>query len=259
MAGESAVALLMPQSQRRYEAVVDGILKLVEMRGLQPGQVLPTERELAETFGVSRNVLRQAFGVLEERGLLRTVRGSGRYLRGVDAGEETSRSPRAAVEMASIVDLLEARVLVEVQVASLACERRTVQQAEALQLLASQLSSWEDNLAFHAAIAQATQNFALERLVRQQAELAGALHQREHYNDPAELERMRGDHLDIADAIVARDRERAGRLIQDHLDRTRQIVLGRAHHGRVPAEIPAIRAGSSATTGHQDGNRPGDR
>src|SRR4051794_34990140 len=69
------------QSRRRYERVVEQILELVESEGLDQGQALPTERELAERFGVSRNVLRQAFGVLEERGLLRSIRGSGRYLR----------------------------------------------------------------------------------------------------------------------------------------------------------------------------------
>ncbi|WP_165913170.1 FCD domain-containing protein [Tamaricihabitans halophyticus] len=216
-------ALHVPQTQRRYEAVVDGILKLVEARGLKPGQPLPTERELADVFGVSRNVLRQAFGILEERGLLQTVRGSGRYLReGVD---DTMRSPRASVELASIVDLLEARALVEVQVAGLACERRTAGQAESLRLLASRLTSWEDNLAFHCAIAEATQNFVLERLVRQQAELAGQLHQREHYDDPAELERMRSEHLAIAAAIAARDVDRAQRLAREHLRRTRHLIL----------------------------------
>jgi DNA-binding FadR family transcriptional regulator len=206
--------------------VVDGLLELVESRRLQPGQALPTERELAGIFGVSRNVLRQAFGVLEERGLLRTVRGSGRYLRAA-AGSEVDRvlGARASVEVASIADVLEARTLLEVQVAGLACERRTAEQLQELATLAGRLTSWEDNLAFHCAVAAATQNFILERLVRQQAELAGDLHQREHYADPEDLYRMRLEHQDIAAAIAARDSAMAQELVGEHLRRTRRALF----------------------------------
>lgn len=225
MSGDQRSALLVPHARRRYEAVVDRILELVESRGIKPNEALPTERELAEVFGVSRNVLRQAFGVLEERGLLRSVRGSGRYLREGAGRNGGALGARASVELASIADLLEARALLEVQVAVLACERRTAAQAESLQVLAGRLSSWEDNLAFHCAVAAATQNFVLERLVRQQAELAGELHQREYYSDPADLERMRSEHQAIARAIAARDSEAAQALQRHHLSRTRHLIL----------------------------------
>ncbi|WP_158607952.1 FadR/GntR family transcriptional regulator [Nocardia panacis] len=217
--------LLVPHAPRRYEAVVDGLLELVEARGIRPGQALPTERELAELFGVSRNVLRQAFGVLEERGLLRTVQGSGRYLRETTEPRNDGLGARAAVEVASIADVLEARTLIEVRVAALACDRRTAEQAQTLAVLAGRLTSWEDNLAFHCAVAAATQNFVLERLVRQQAELAGELHQREHYRDPDELDLMRGEHQAIAAAIAARDGARAQELVQRHLEHARRVVF----------------------------------
>ena len=222
----AAGAGLTQHSRRRYETVVEQILQLVEGERLDQGQALPTERELAERFGVSRNVIRQAFGVLEERGLLRSVRGSGRYLR--DIGAATALGPRAAAELASITDLLEARALIEVQVAELACQRRTLTQAEEILQLAGQLNDWEDNLAFHCAIAAATHNFVLERLVREQAELAGELHQREHYADPEELRRMRAEHVAIAHAIMGRDVDQAGALQREHLYRTRRIVLSHA-------------------------------
>jgi GntR family transcriptional regulator, transcriptional repressor for pyruvate dehydrogenase complex len=231
---EDRAVLRVPPSRRRYEAVVDGILELVETRGLQPGQALPTERELANLFAVSRNVLRQAFGVLEERGLLHTVRGSGRYLREASDASTTKLGARASVEVASIADVLEARALLEVQVAALACERRTAEQAQALAVLAGRLTSWEDNLAFHCAVASATHNFVLERLVRQQAELAGELHQREHYKDPHELERMRSEHRAIADAIAARDSTSAQELVHRHLHRTRRVVFASAQEDRKP-------------------------
>jgi DNA-binding FadR family transcriptional regulator len=203
---------------------VESILELTETRGLRPGEALPAERELAEIFGVSRNVVRQAFGVLEERGLIRTLRGSGRYLRENALPETGDLGSRTAVEIASIADILEARALIEVQVAGLACERRTAEQSATLAVLAGRLASWEDNLAFHCAIAAATQNFVLERLVKQQADLAGELHQRQHYQDGDELERMRAEHQAIAAAIAARDSATAQDLVRAHLARTRQVI-----------------------------------
>ncbi|MFE7277323.1 FadR/GntR family transcriptional regulator [Streptomyces sp. NPDC057623] len=227
MVAEEASGLLVPHARRRYEAVVDSVLELVEARGLRPGDALPTERELADLFGVSRNVLRQAFGVLEERGLLRTVRGSGRYLREAP-GDDGKLGARALVEVASIADVLEARTLLEVQVAALACERRTAEQAQTLAVLAGRLTSWEDNLAFHCAVAACTHNFVLERLVRQQAELADELHQRAHYKDPDELQHMRAEHQAIAEAIAARDSAAAQDLVRRHQHRTRRILFSPA-------------------------------
>lgn len=223
----------LPQAQRRYEAVVDGIMELVESRGLKPDHALPTERELADVFAVSRNVVRQAFGVLEERGLLRTVRGSGRYLR--SAPNPEGQGTRASVEVASIADILEARSLIEVEVAKLACDRRTNEEARALVKQAERLTSWDDNLEFHCAIASATHNFVLERLVKDQAILAGDLHQRDHYGDPQELEQMRQEHQDIAAAIAGRDADKATDLVRRHLQRTRHVIFDAAADARAGA------------------------
>lgn len=207
---------------RRYEGAVDSILELVEAEHFGPGDALPTERDLAERLGVSRTVIRQAFGVLEERGLLRSVRGSGRYLR--HAPPAGGDDVRVQMEIASIADLLEARALLEVQAVGLACERRTGEQATQLLQSAHRLVTWDDNLGFHTAIAAATQNFAIEALVRQQATLAGELHQRDRYTDAAELERMRSEHEALAEAIAAREAELARALMTEHLRRTGEAV-----------------------------------
>jgi GntR family transcriptional repressor for pyruvate dehydrogenase complex len=211
----STPPLVQPE-RRRYEAVVDSLLELVEARNLRPGDALPTERELSQLFGVSRNVLRQAFSVLEERGLLRTLRGSGRYLRNV-ANAHAGEGIRARVEVASIADLLEARTMLESEIAALACQRRTAEQAQSLAVLASRLTDWEDNVAFHCAVAACTHNFVLERMVRQQLELASELHQREHYKDPDQLDSMRIEHQAIATAVAARDSATATDLVRRHL------------------------------------------
>ena len=217
-------ALRVPPERRRYERVVDSLLELIEARGLGPGDAMPTERELADLFGVSRNVLREAFGILEERGLLRTLRGSGRYLRDVNSDKE-QQVGRARVEIASIADVLEARTLLEVQIVELACQRRTTDEAQNLAVLGRRLNAWEDNVAFHCAVAACTHNFMLERMVRQQVDLASELHQRDYYNDPDQLERMRLEHQAISAAITARDAAAAKELVRRHLNRTSALLI----------------------------------
>jgi GntR family transcriptional repressor for pyruvate dehydrogenase complex len=219
----TASALRVPPERRRYERVVDSLLELIEARELGPGDAMPTERELADSFGVSRNVLRQAFGILEERGLLRTLRGSGRYLRDAHP-EKEQQVGRAQVEIASIADVLEARTLLEVQIAELACQRRTTDEAQNLAVLSRRLHTWEDNVAFHCAVAACTHNFMLERMVRQQVDLASELHQRDYYNDPDQLELMQLEHQAISAAITARDSAAAKELVRRHLNRTSTLL-----------------------------------
>src|SRR5947208_3036285 len=68
-------------AERRYEAVVRQILALISHGEIAPGSRLPAERDLAERLGVSRNVLREAFRVLEARGIVRSRAGGGRFVR----------------------------------------------------------------------------------------------------------------------------------------------------------------------------------
>lgn len=213
----------IPSERRRYEAVVDSLLELIESRGLKPGDAMPTERDLADGYGVSRSVLRQAFGVLEDRGLITTRRGSGRYLREA-AGGQQGDGARSRMEIASIADVLEARILLESRIAALACDRRTSDEARRLDDAADELNGWADNVRFHAMLASCTHNFMLEKMVRDQMEFSHELHQREHYKDPDQIERMRNEHRAIAAAVIARDAETAERLVGDHLKGTSRLL-----------------------------------
>ena len=74
---------LRSQSARTllYEEVVEELYRLIDEKHIQPGGKLPPERELIEQLKVSRNVLREAFHVLETRGVIVSHQGKGRFLR----------------------------------------------------------------------------------------------------------------------------------------------------------------------------------
>ena len=66
-----------------YQEVVNALYNIIDEQQIQPGAQLPSERELIERLGVSRNVLREAFHVLEQRGIILSKQGRGRFLRSV--------------------------------------------------------------------------------------------------------------------------------------------------------------------------------
>lgn len=71
-----------------YQEVVNALYKIIDEQQIQPGAQLPSERELIERLGVSRNVLREAFHVLEQRGIILSKQGRGRFLRSVPKVQE---------------------------------------------------------------------------------------------------------------------------------------------------------------------------
>lgn len=221
---------------RLVDQVLDSLLNLIQDRGLEPGSALPRERELAIELGVSRSLVRQAFRILEDRGIVDSRQGSGRYLREADPGE--SGLPDA-LEVASIVDILETRLILERNAVTLACERRTAAEARQIQDRAGVLNAWQDNTAFHVAMADATHNFMLERLVRQQIDLSDQLRQRDRYDDPDVVELMRSEHIAIAEAIMNRDPETAGTLVAAHLQQTSKVVLA-SHRPPAPGKPESL-------------------
>lgn len=212
--------------RRLHETVVDAVLAYVARENLQPGHALPTERELAREMKISRNVLRQGFSVLEERGLIVTRQGAGRFLRDVPLDPMIAPPSKARLEVASIADVLEARIMIEGEVVALACQRRTRAEAAELNRMAHQLGEWSQNVEFHTAVAAATHNFMLERLVREQAQVLGDLRQRDYYRSPESQQVALDEHIVIAAAITSRDEEQARRVMQRHLRATHQAIFG---------------------------------
>jgi len=145
---------MVQQSEPAYvaDAVADRIRVLVERRGLQPGARLPAERELSNLLGVSRPTVREALSRLSEEGTMVTRRGSGTYLAPLN-----------------LRHVFEVRLQLEPFAASLAAQTRTPQDLGRLSELIADLEKTLDDvdrfvasdLAFHAAVAQATGNTVL--------------------------------------------------------------------------------------------------
>jgi DNA-binding FadR family transcriptional regulator len=213
-------------SKRLYEKVADQIGDLIRSGEFAPGQRLPAERDLAKSLAVSRPVVREAMVALEIAGLVEVHTGSGAYVRQPGEGGASVSAGH------SPTDLLNARMIVEGEVAALAAENASARDLEAAASAISQMTADHDggrpwsaaDLAFHVAVAYATGNAALamvvERLWQEQyGPVFAILSERAHLQDnwPATL---RG-HQEILAAIRSRDAPAARERMRAHL---RQVL-----------------------------------
>jgi GntR family transcriptional regulator, transcriptional repressor for pyruvate dehydrogenase complex len=133
MQTEPPVFERLGRSQRLCDTVADILLSKILDGRLPPGMNLPSERELADQFGVSRTVIREAIGALSAKGILSVRTGSGARVAQFD-GSAAAESLRLYFLNGGhqYEKVHEIRVTIETEMASLAAERRTTENLEAL-------------------------------------------------------------------------------------------------------------------------------
>lgn len=105
-----------------YQEVVNEIYRLIDLKEICEGEKFPSERELTEQWQVSRNVLREAFHILENRGIIVARQGKGRFLRALPQKEDnvaTGESISRNLERYSLLEIYEVRQTLEVQAVQL--------------------------------------------------------------------------------------------------------------------------------------------
>jgi DNA-binding FadR family transcriptional regulator len=115
----SHAADVLRSTPRAYEAIAHELLVLILGGHLAVGDRLPSERQLAARFGVSRPTIREALSALESRGLVETRMGSGTFVADREALDEAP----AALSDDSPAEFMEARLVLEVAIARLAAQR----------------------------------------------------------------------------------------------------------------------------------------
>lgn len=165
---------LHPVERRRvYDSIVDQIRQLITDGVWAPGQRLPSERELTEMLSVGRTSVREALRILEAMGFIEIRAGDGSYVK--DGVEVPSRLHNLVGLIRGdeyIVDLMEAREMIESQIAFVAAESATTKDIADLEAIVDrQAASIEDeegvvreNITFHLRLTQATGNRVLIEL-----------------------------------------------------------------------------------------------
>jgi GntR family transcriptional repressor for pyruvate dehydrogenase complex len=224
-------SLFQPIRPRRlYEAIVHQIQELVAERHLQPGDRLPSERELAELLNVSRASVREALRVLAALGLVEVRPGDGTFVREPPTPVDPAVWSRLS-ERTFLLDLLEARQIVEREVVVLAVRRATAEDVEQLQELverrAADLASGrrdlEGDLRFHEQLAEATRNPVLASLVRTLTEM-WLLSREAAGRGPTSPQKAHRFHEAILQALQRRDERAAWEAMERHMDDMRREI-----------------------------------
>jgi GntR family transcriptional repressor for pyruvate dehydrogenase complex len=232
--GAPKYAAFRPMERPRlYEQLVERLVTLVREMGLQPGDKLPPERELAGQIGVSRASIRQALVVLEVQGLVEVRHGEGTIL--------LHTAPNRAVVAAlrthegRLRDVHDAREALEVKIADLAAVRRTDTDLkaidDALEFMAGEVDAGDRGLGgderFHHAVTQAAHSPVLEDLMQQISESIRET-RLESLSQPGRPQKSLRSHRKIAEAIRAGDGRAAARAMRAHIGLVSDVELLRA-------------------------------
>jgi GntR family transcriptional repressor for pyruvate dehydrogenase complex len=223
----------------------DSIWAVVQNRGLQVGDQLPSIRELADRLEVKQTAIRDAFLKAESLGLIKILPRAGAFLKAAIPGPKPGSLPietnlpdslesGLSHDEHNLFHLLDARRLIEIELAGRTAERRRLEDLlpvrraleHLLQIPATAArSEYVDlDLRFHIEIAKLAGNSVLFEIQKRLLELL-----RPHLNEvPRDLERRANtdrSHVAIYEALVSGNVEKARTEMRDHLSLAYESLL----------------------------------
>jgi GntR family transcriptional repressor for pyruvate dehydrogenase complex len=191
---------------------------------VKPGERIPSERQLAETLGVGRSIVREALKSLTVLGLIDVRQGDGTYLKRTDS----DLLPQAIewgllLGAKRITDLVEARHYIEVLTASLAAQRRDAAALVELRRCVAIMEQTTDpnefvqaDLAFHYGVAAAAGNQSLLQIMRSIRSLLQVWISRVMVAADSSRPTWE-EHAAILDAIERQDPNAASEAMETHM------------------------------------------
>lgn len=222
---------------RLYEAIIRTLERLITEGHYRPGDRLPSEREMARAFKVSRTAVREAMSVLESAGLVDVRPGLGIFVReGTESAFRRRMATMLLSERNSLLDLLEVRSILEAEGASMAAIAASPEDLEEIRAAYEALSravaegrlGTEEDYAFHYAVAKASGNMVLVKVMNAIADVYqdGLARRRSRALEvPGRPAKVLMEHRRIVEAIERRDPDGARRAMKQHVGAVRARLL----------------------------------
>ncbi|MBZ6075768.1 FadR/GntR family transcriptional regulator [Microvirga puerhi] len=228
MTADLEITRLGESGSKGFEKVFAFLRERLLEGALRPGDQLIPERELAAQLGVSRPILREALRALTVLGVVEIRGRAGTVVRRPDLSVLNEFFTFALAQQSDVIDdVMQARIAIECQAIRIAAERATISDFEKLQRALGRIAETIDDpdagsaadYEFHRTVVAASKS---EMLIALYDSIAGIL--RRSHHDRRELllafDTMKSylveDHRRVFDAIVARDPERADRVLREH-------------------------------------------
>jgi GntR family transcriptional regulator, transcriptional repressor for pyruvate dehydrogenase complex len=220
----------------RRDKVYEGVARQIErliLKKLQPGDKLPSERDLAEILAVSRSSIRDAIRSLELMGMVEPRQGAGTIVREISSDSLVNPLANARKRKEEMVgELLDFRKMLEPPLAARAALRvspaEIVEMQEILDRQEEKLSRGESTIAedteFHYAIALASGNSVVRKVLDTLMDLLRDSRERSLQVDGRPKKSLAG-HRRILAAIKRRDANAAKAAMRRHIDDVEKMVL----------------------------------
>jgi GntR family transcriptional repressor for pyruvate dehydrogenase complex len=223
----SEASMLTPIKPKRIsDLVFDQLRDLIFKGRIKPGNQLMTERELAESLGVSRPTVREAINRLVALRLLEHRQGQGTFVVSPAAEKNPLGVPHDLD--VSLADLLEVRLGLECNAVMMAARRATEEDLRDMEKNLREMETEIDagglgsdaDVRFHMAIAYATKNMVQIHIMKSFYDLLfyGIKTNLQYlYTEPVTLEAITRQHNNVLKAIRDRDPDAAYGAMRDHI------------------------------------------
>ena len=210
----------------------------IRSNDLKVGDTLPGEGHFASDLGVSRAVMREAFGALAALKVLDVGNGRRARVGAIDGSVmATSIDHAVATAQVSVAEVWDVRRVLEMRTADLAARHRSVAEAVAIVAAAEAMAAaggdldaiTRHDIRFHQAIAQASGNALFHQIVRSFEPLMRVAVPAAWTTRTTEVDRERvmAHHLDLAHAIQRSAPDEARAAMDQHFDLSIESVLTR--------------------------------
>lgn len=208
------------------DIIINQIRQLITSGQLKPGDKLPSERKLSEKLNIGRTHVRDAIRKLEFYGILKTLPQSGTVVAGIGlTALEGLISDVLQLENSDFASLVETRVILEIELARLAAERRTESDLKSLRLALEKYNekinnkepAVEEDMMFHLKIAETSKNNVLRSLMLIITPDILTSYNKYNICSKDELKKRYAEHQDIYDCIVAGNGQAASNAMREHL------------------------------------------
>ncbi|ACX86564.1 transcriptional regulator ExuR [Pectobacterium parmentieri] len=226
--------MALTEPRRLYQQLAAELKQRIESGMYQVGEKLPAERYISEEMNVSRTVVREAIIMLEVEGYVEVRKGSGIHVISNQQKNPFVSSGDIEFVAAGPFELLQARQLIESNIAEFAATQVTRQdiiQLMEIQEYARQEDRFRDSqwdLKFHVQVALATQNSAMATIVEKM--WSQRIHNpywrklHEHIDDKS-IESWCEEHDRILKALIRKDPYAAKLAMWQHLENTKQMLF----------------------------------
>ncbi|WP_233680685.1 FadR/GntR family transcriptional regulator [Macrococcoides caseolyticum] len=223
------------EKKKLYEEIADRISNEIKDGTYNVNEKLPSIQKLAQDYGVGQASIREALNALRVMGLLEIRHGEGTFVKNIKP--KVFSKEMAVYTKKDIIDLLEVRKIIEVGTAGKAAMLRTdedicnIKQAleQMKQAIHNQAIGEESDLAFHLAIANATENKLLIQLLEEVSDKIKTTMKETRkiwiYTETKSIEKLYNEHLEIFEAIESQNEKRAQEKMLKHLQEVEYVLI----------------------------------